>query len=86
MIDAKRAARAAMSYFQEMGAETGHPPVNVSLEEVERSKDGRSWLITLGYYEDSASAVFSALSKRYKVFQVDAASGEVLSMKIRPVG
>ena len=74
-IDAKKAGLAAKNYLTEL---MGGPLYGLSLEEVERSKDSSNWLITLSYNEN----VFLS-TKTYKVFTVDALTGEVLSMKIK---
>jgi hypothetical protein len=73
-ISAKQAANSARAYMKSL------VPVaaDVSVEEAELSEDERFWLITLGY----EFAPFGG-PKEYKVFKVDAQSGEVLSMKIR---
>jgi len=60
----------------------------VQLEEVELSGDKTHWLITLSYEGVSASVASSMLvgkSVLYKIFKLDAESGEVLSMKIRDI-
>ena len=69
--------------------------IDLGLEEVEMSKDGKFWLVTLGFYRPSKKPVsgLEALQqirgvtheRKYKVFKVDATSGEVTSMKIRSV-
>jgi len=58
-----------------------------SLEEIEMSKDGRFWLVTLGYNEPRAKdprlpGFLQVPMRKLKVFKVDAATGRVLSMKI----
>ena len=85
-MDVKRAAKAASDYFSKL-----FPTVNqFSLEEVELSEDGNCWLITLGFDTRSSTSnvvdVFGPPKTRYKVFKVDARTGEVLSMKIRSLG
>ena len=59
---------------------------NVQLEEVELTEDGRYWLITLSYPvpRELASLNFN-FKRKYKVFTIDALTGEVKSMKIRKV-
>jgi len=58
----------------------------VQLEEVELSVDKKSWLVTMSY-EGAGHSVASSLlvgkSVFYKLFRIDAKSGEVLSMKVR---
>lgn len=46
-IDLKAAAQAASTYLR--AAFASEPIQDVRLEEVDRSKDGRFWLITLGF-------------------------------------
>ena len=84
MIDVKQAVGAAVQYAKDLlGAEQ-----NPTLEEVELSPDDRYWLITLGFEPRFSPLV--ALSgtrplREYKLFRVDAESGQVVSMKIRSV-
>ena len=69
--------------------------IDLGLEEVEMSKDGKFWLVTLGFYRPSKKPA-SGLQvlrqiqgvtheRKYKLFKVDAATGKVSSMKIRTV-
>ena len=60
----------------------------VQLEEVELSEDKVHWLITLSYEGISTSVASSMLvgkSLLYKIFKMEAESGEVISMKIRDI-
>jgi hypothetical protein len=63
------------------------PDSDPSLEEIELSKDGRYWLVTLGFsisrsgYEHLPKFLRVPLRK-LKVFKVQAATGRVVSMKI----
>lgn len=60
----------------------------VQLEEVELGADKKHWMITLSYEGVSGSVASSMLvgkSLRYKIFKLDAKTGEVLSMKIRDI-
>lgn len=83
-IDARAAANAAARYFRQL-----YPNVSsCSLEEVELSEDDRYWLITLGF-EVSAKAgggiplLLQPPKTKFKVFKVNAQTGEVVSMRIR---
>ncbi len=76
-IKAKEAAIVAHKYLQDI---SGGPLIGLALEEVEKSKDGKYWLITLAYNE----SIFLA-KKTYKVFTVDVASGEVIAMKMKKI-
>jgi hypothetical protein len=80
MIDVKKAVTAALTYAQELGRS------GATLEEVDRSEDDRYWLVTLGFprrLNDFAVLGGVKYEPDYKVFKVDAETGEVLSMKIR---
>ena len=58
----------------------------VQLEEVELTPDKAYWLVTLSYAGVSNSVASSLLvgkSLRYKIFKLDAESGDVISMKVR---
>jgi hypothetical protein len=83
IIDVKVAAESAMNYFRRL-----FPNVrSFSLEEVELSDDEKYWSITLGYDVAANRPLIPAEllppTTKYKVFKVDAATGKVLSMKIR---
>lgn len=81
MTSVKDAAAKAVTYFGDVyGSQFG----NVMLEEVER--EGDYWYITLGYDLPSIVAQFGGKARRgFKVFKIDASTGEVVSMKIREV-
>ena len=85
MLDVKEAAQRASEYFAGLFADQGVS--NVQLEEVELTEDGGYWLITLSYPLIPSILPVNIVSKRnYKVFKIDAKTGEVKSMKIRTVG
>ncbi|HYH82959.1 MAG TPA: hypothetical protein VEX86_24405 [Longimicrobium sp.] len=86
MIDVKQAVKSAESYARDLysDADLRH----LGLEEVER-EDSR-WKATLGWVEPAVSGMVLAgdlgkLPRLYKLFEVDADTGEVTSMKIRAV-
>jgi hypothetical protein len=90
MIDVQQAVKSAERYARSLypEAELRH----LRLEEVRRSDDGRQWDITLGWVEPHAGGnwiAFTATVQRvpriYKLFEVDAETGEVRAMKIRDV-
>jgi len=85
MLDVKEAARRASEYFAGLYDDTKID--DVQLEEVELSEDGKHWLITLSYPLLAAGMVpLNRISHRkYKLFTIDAETGEVKSMKIREV-
>jgi hypothetical protein len=86
MLDVKEAAQRASQYFASLYADQG--VLNVQLEEVELADEGQFWLITLSYPGDSPNNPFlnTIPHRKYKVFKIDAKTGEVKSMKIRNVG
>jgi hypothetical protein len=84
MINVKDATEKAKEYLLAFFPDAEQ----VQLEEVELSADKGQWLITLSYEGVSGSVASSMLvgkSLRYKIFKLDAESGEVLSMKIRDI-
>jgi len=89
MIDVKQAVRIARKSFAEL-MDLDPPQVqDILLEEVERSEEkGKQWWrITLSVPWKDLGALAAQLNPRvardYKVFTIDAESGEVASMKIR---
>ena len=83
MIDVKQAAQSASNFVT--GLYANEIISDVRLEEVELTEDGKYWLITLSLPppKSAISAVFQIGARQYKIFKVDADTGEVLSMKIR---
>jgi hypothetical protein len=88
-VEARQAAESAFDYFTTLFSNTRRlePEPNLNLEEIEMSKDGRYWLVTLGFNvprpNDPRLPKFLQVPLRtLKVFKVDAATGKVLSMKI----
>jgi len=84
MIDVKQASDKAREHLV-----TFFPDAEqVQLEEVELTEDKAHWYITLSYEGVSHSVASSLLvgkSVRYKIFKLDAESGDVISMKIRDI-
>lgn len=85
MMDVKEAAKLASDYFNGLYADQALS--NVQLEEVELTEDGKYWLITLSYpvQPGTTSFIFDTNKRKYKVFKINAETGEVQSMKIRKV-
>ena len=84
MINVKEATDKSKEYLISFFPEAEQ----VQLEEVELSEDKAHWLITLSYEGISSSVASSMLvgkSLLYKIFKLDAETGEVLSMKIRNI-
>jgi len=90
MIDVKQAVQAAERYARSVYPE---PELQgLRLEEVTRSDDGERWNITLGWIEPAISrngmlypVGLQKLPRVYKVFEINAETGEVEAMKIRDV-
>ena len=86
MIGVKDAVGAATRFAEELYGP--REDLGLTLEEVELSSDDRHWLITLGLVDraNPFAALAGGLAQRdYKIFKVDAETGEVVSMKIRSV-
>jgi hypothetical protein len=84
MIDVKEATEIARSHLASFFPDAE----KVQLEEVELTENKSHWFITLSYEGVSNSVASSLLvgkSLRYKMFKLDAESGEVISMKIRDI-
>lgn len=91
MIDVKDAAKKAIAYFNDLYEGTGYQ--SIALEELELSSDETFWLITIGYNEPgfgvgagveiSGGGFLGGTLRKYKIFEVDAKSGDVISMKMR---
>jgi hypothetical protein len=95
-LDAKQAAKLALEYFHELFPNAVLS--NVALEEVEFLEDENCWLITLGFDESPRPRTQSAIQankslenlfgaplpvRKFKIFKVNAKTGNVISMKIR---
>lgn len=82
MIDVKEATSKAVDYLK-----TFFPDAEkVQLEELELTSDKAYWYITLSYEGVSNSVASSLLvgkSVRYKIFKLEADTGQVISMKIK---
>jgi len=87
MISVKEAAKNAYEYMKEIpGYENNE---EIAVEEVELSEEESTakkyWLITVGYPVGFNILQPTSRSKEYKIFKVDADTGEVISMKIRNI-
>ena len=78
IINVKAATRIAAQYLNKVVGSVR----DVRIEEVEMNEEKTLWFITLGYLD--AADYFLAETK-YKIFTIDANSGEPLSMKIRKI-
>lgn len=86
IIDVKQAAGLASQYVNNLYAE--QMPSPTQLEEVELTEDGKYWLITVSFVPRASTPIEQALStpKRvYKLFKINAQTGQMVSMKIRTV-
>ena len=84
MIDVKEATSKAREYLLTFFPEAE----KVQLEEIELTSDKTHWYITLSYEGVSNSVASSLLvgkQLRYKIFKLEAESGQVISMKIRDI-
>lgn len=93
MIDIRNAANSAVIYIQGIQDLLQTSLDNLRLEEAEISEDSDFWLITLGYDKPERKSTSSLggmnldfsryPSREYKLFKINADSGEVAAMKIR---
>lgn len=94
-IDVKEAVRLAKEFASSLL--DSEKISNLGLEAVERTEDGQLWLVTLGFSRSwSSSGARRSESpldqllpfrgpqseREYKVFKVDAESGEVVAMQV----
>jgi hypothetical protein len=96
-IDARNAVKSATEYLDHIKDLVGENFTNLRLEELEVAENGHIWMVTLGYdVPYTPSGVESLMTqyqvsgnksykREYKIFNVDALTGQVQSMKIRSV-
>ncbi|ODG96215.1 MULTISPECIES: hypothetical protein [unclassified Nostoc] len=94
-IDVRNAVVAAKEYFEGIQDMIGNSIDNILLEEIELSENKRFWYVTLGFNRPVTKTERTLLSdvislgtkyeREYKIFTIDAETGEVKSMKIREV-
>ncbi|OCR01902.1 hypothetical protein BCD67_05305 [Oscillatoriales cyanobacterium USR001] len=89
-IDVRAAVSAAENYLTSLQDKIGLTIQDLRLEEVELSEDKTYWLITIGFNRltDTANNPLGLPTiphheREYKIFKIDAETGEVKSMKIR---
>jgi hypothetical protein len=84
-IDVKKAVELAKGYLSDVL----EVPVHLTLlEEIELTEDQQSWLITLSFPALSLAPnpLVAALREReYKVIKLQADTGKLISIKIRPL-
>ena len=93
MVDVRSAVVVASEYFSSLQDMIGNQIEDLRLEEAELSEDKEHWFITLGFIrpvDKTSDSVHDWMENRiyereYKVFKIDATTGEVQSMKIREV-
>jgi len=87
-VGVKDAVQIALAYLRELYSYTDTQLLNLRLEEVDMSEDGRWWLITYGFTTSETMpgglAGLGPIANRvYKVIEVDVQTGEPRAMKIR---
>jgi len=97
MISLKQANPIAKKFVSEVFDDAGEPIGEIGLEEVSRSRDGRHWLVTVGFIAKArpqsrttldhlfAGPLAPTLTRQYRVVEVDAETGEPIEMRIRAV-
>lgn len=84
MLSVRDAAKNALNFYKDI-----YPDINGELiEEVEFNDDRHHWLITLSFpvgYEPQSLSNFlqPKIERKYKIFEINADTGKVESMKIR---
>ena len=81
MLSATEAAHKAASYFEEVSGKR----VELTIEEIEIDDAGDWWFITLGIGDQYGIGGLGSKPRNYKIFKVDANTGDIKSMKIRQV-
>ena len=82
MIDSKTAVQKAKTYFSDLFPSAS----DVRLEEVERSVDGLSWLVTFSFAKPEIvvfGSPFANPHRDYKMVKLDSNTGEPQGVKIR---
>jgi hypothetical protein len=82
-IDVKQAVERAQKYLNDF-----YPGIKGTLlEEIEFDNVSQQWWITLSFFDPDGmpTGLLSLMTRKYKVFKIDAQSGEVLAMKIRQI-
>lgn len=86
MITIKQSVENSILFLKDMYPESNSFQ-DILLEEAEFSDDKKFWFITIGFdrlKKDTLRAMgITSFQREYKIFKVDANSGEVISMKIR---
>jgi hypothetical protein len=91
MVDVKQAVARAMDYLKDMYQIDKFK--DVLLEEVDLSEDNKFWNVTIGFtrgQETTSGGPMAVLigqssefKREYKVFQIDAKTGDLRSMRSR---
>lgn len=76
MIDVTKAVALARESFLKL--HEGEGVSDVRMAEAELDRDGKNWLVTLGYSDEEVSGI-----GKHKVLQIDAETGLVRSIKVR---
>jgi hypothetical protein len=78
MIDVKQAVAAATAYVQQFPNLL--PTSSVRLEETELTENNKQWHVTLSFLDNVLTG-----ARSHKIFEIDADTGEVKSMKTRSI-
>lgn len=89
LLDALGAAQIARAYLRSVKSMLGGVEIqNIRLEEIQISEDEQLWLVTLGFdrvLDEDEALVPNQTRREYKLFEIDANTRKVKSMKIRVV-
>ena len=79
-ISVKEAFQYAYKYFKNLVGGS-----YISIEEAEMDETGEHWLITIGFDTDVPAGTLVYGKRAFKIFKIDAYTGQVISMKIRKI-
>ena len=86
-IKIREAVQQAMTFV--VSLYNGQEIENLLLEEIEYSSELNQWLVTIGFSVPTSKSEFllvkDTMLRKYKIVNIDATSGEALSMKIREI-
>lgn len=88
VANVRDAVHSAVKYLEDIQDLLGNKIENLRLEEAELTDDRGAWLITLGFNSPPSNTGLSSIlqpQREYKLFRVNAETGEVEAMTIRKV-
>lgn len=81
-VTARDAVKIVQDYYQYA---TGNYGLRLNVEEIEQAGSSLNWFVTMSY-EEPPTYLNPNSQIRYKIFEVDSKTGEVISMKNPHIG